>query len=237
VIGAALFVNIATTLALALREGAPILLQLRYNLRSIPLVFVAIAWLVMRAPVARRARIGWTFAALAAVSGAVTAFAMVHPVDSRLAGSYALGERGFLAGLVLGRDEGSRPAPYGTGVSLRLDAEMADWISGHVHGKNAVLTDDAQTFGVMLADGHPERYFDRIDHGQGRWLRVVRKPVGRVEFVLVQSAASPTANSAFYDRIVAAYPGLGQGNPPPFMRLVHRNSEYALYAVTATPRR
>jgi hypothetical protein len=109
---------------------------------------------------------------------------------------------------------------------------MANWIRAHIHGHDVVLTDDARTYGVMLADGHPDRYFDRIDRGDKKWLTAVRHPVGRVRYVLVEANATRARDVVFFDRIVARYPELATGKQlPPIFQAVHRNATYALYRV------
>ena len=63
------------------------------------------------------------------------------------------------------------------------------------------------------------------------WASVRDNPVGRVRYVLVQRGATRGRDPVFYDRILDAYPTLGTGEPPPFLRLAHENGTYLLYAV------
>jgi hypothetical protein len=228
----ALLVNPLTTLGVALNTRLPVALELRYNMRSIPIVLVALAWILGRLNDRQR-----THAALAAlvallVAVPVTVVAMTYPVGRDVRSAYTLGERAFLDGLVTGANQDARKAPSGTSLSVHDQREMAHWIRGHIHGRDAILTDDSETYGVMLADGHPDRYFDRIDRGDKKWFAVLRHPVGHVRYVLVGENATRASNVFFYDRIIAQYPQLATGrNVPDLFHQAHRNATYTLYSV------
>ncbi len=224
VLGLALCVNLLTTAVLVLRAHDPILLQLRYNLRAVPLVLVAAAWLLSLLTPARR-RIGaLALLACVAISVPVSAATMLRS-------PHVLSEGFFLTGLFTGRDQDGRVSPLGTRLSIHDEREMAAFVRRHVTGRNAVLTDDAATFGVMLADGRPGRYFDRIDAGDRAWLAAVRRPAGRVRYLLVKRGAVRANAANAFDRIVERYPRLGEPGGPRFARLVHANGTFALYAV------
>lgn len=224
VLGAALLLNAATTIAFLLYTPEAIPLLLRYNMRAIPIALVAAAWLFTRVSSRRR-----TIAALAtlgvlAVSNVATGATMLRAPDQ-------LGEWAFLHGLASGESQGGKPGPEGPDLSVSDQKEMAAYVRAHIRGQNAVLVDDSQTFGVILLDGYPDRYLDRIDVSDSRWLEVRGNPVGHVRYVLVNRNATRPRDPVFYDRILARYPGLGRGRPPGFLRLVHENPTYALYRV------
>ena len=50
---------------------------------------------------------------------------------------------------------------------------MASYINANIGGRSTILTDNAQTFGVILLTGRPEVFFDRVDRGDGRFEQVV----------------------------------------------------------------
>jgi hypothetical protein len=223
-LGLALCVNLLTTAVLVLRARDPVLLQVRYNLRSVPLVLVAAAWLLGLLAPARRRHAAIALLALLAASIPVTAATMLRS-------EHVLSEGFFLDGLLHGRDQDGRVSPLGTRLSIRDEREMATFVKRHVRGRATVLTDDAATFGVMLADGHPARYFDRIDHGDRVWSAAVQNPVGRVKYMLVKRGAVRANAANAFDRIVERYPRLGRPDGPRFARLVHANGTFALYAI------
>lgn len=226
-----LLLNILTTFALLLAARQGYLLELRYNMRSLPLTLLASAWLLAQAHPSRR-RLG--AGALAVV------LLLTIPLTGRtmLRHDRELGERistdvvrvrprsrsDDFVRTVLRRpprlsDDGA------AGVDIRSQRAMADYIRSRVRGRNAILTDDSRTFGVILADGKPGRYLDRIDFGERHWLEVLRRPVGRVEYVLLVDRPYDL------DRTVVEYPTIRSGGSPPFLRLVHREGPYQLYQV------
>jgi 4-amino-4-deoxy-L-arabinose transferase-like glycosyltransferase len=243
ILAAALLLNLLTTIALLIRFREPFFLQHRYNLRATPIVIVALAWLLTQVPPERRRAAGLAAAAVIALAIPVTGVTMLtypQALGSAPAGTTIRkstgAEGGFLEALLLGEDQdpAANPdaSPADRATSIADQRDMARYISANVSGRNAVLTDDSRTFGVMLMDGHPERYLDRIDQGDEYWFRVLRDPVGRVDYFLVQSGATRARDLAFFDAVVDAYPGLaGGGSPPPFLRRVYANPTYALYRV------
>jgi hypothetical protein len=224
VLGLAILMNVALTTAFVLGSHEPLLLQLRYNIRALPLVLLGVALLLMIVP--RRSRRLAAIGAVAVVAGSIPTTAAVM-----LTSEHELGEAAFLHGLVSGENQDGVKGPKGTGVRIGDQRDMAAFIGRHVRERNSILTDDARTYGVLLLDGHPERFLDRIDFGDRRWLFVRNHPVGNVRYVLVDHLATREFNPVDFDLIVAAYPGLADDRPPPFLQLLHRNHTYALYAV------
>lgn len=220
----ALVLNVALTTAFMLRSHEPLLLQLRYNIRAMPLVLLGIALLLTVVP--RRTRRLASIVAVAVVAGSIPATGAVMLTTDR-----QLGESAFLRGLVSGESQDGVRGPKGTGVQIGAQRDMAEFIARSVRGRNAILTDDSRTYGVLLLNGHPERFFDRIDAGDRRWFFVRDHPVGNVRYVLVAYRATRAFNRVDYDRILDKYPGLAADRPPPFLRTVHRNATYALYEV------
>jgi hypothetical protein len=99
-------------------------------------------------------------------------------------------EQAFTRQLFSGDDQEGTSSIGGFNVGVRPERQMADYIKRHVKGKNAVLTDNAQTFGVILLSGRPQNFFDRVDKGDNRFNQVVRNPYGKVKYVLFASGAS-----------------------------------------------
>lgn len=227
VLGSALMVNVVGTTAFLVRTLENVPLLLRYNMRSMPLSIVALAWLLTQVPPRRRRTAALT---------AATALLLAIPATAATmrTARYQLGESAFLEGIRTGENQNGRPGPRGPGLDVETQQEMAQWIRTHVPGKNVILADDSQAFGVMLQDGHPERYLDRVDVSDARWTAIRDNPVGRVRYMLIQRGATRGGDPVFFDRILDAYPGLGVGRPPAFARLVHANGSFVLYRIRAS---
>ena len=224
-LAAALVVNAFITIAFAYHAREDVPLLLRYNMRAMPLAIVAGAWLIATTRHSRRTAAGVALLAGIVLSAPATATIMLHSKNE-------LGEASFLRGLATGQGQDGRPGPHGPGLSIADQRSMARWIVEHIQGRNQILADDSQTFGVMLADGDPGRYLDRIDYGDRTWFEIRDDPQGRVRYMLVKRGATASENRVFYDRILQRYSTLGTPRPaPPFLQLVRQNGTFALYRV------
>jgi hypothetical protein len=219
VVAVALVVDLVATVVFVTRSGGdPNYFQLRYNLRAIPVAFVAVAVLLALVPQPRR-RIAGVVAAVALVAAApATALTM-----SRYGN--ALGEAAFVEGVFTGRGQDGVAPPRGTGNSVAKTRETARFLLDRADRPSSILTDDAHTYAVMLATGRPDLFLDRIDVGDDRWTDVAERPHGVVDFLLVNS------NPLRADLLVALHPGLRSGSPPPFARLAFSNGAFAVYEV------
>lgn len=225
VLALSLLVNVATTLALLASSRDEVLLEVRYNVRFLPITVIALGWvLTLLRPRAQRV-LGIAAVATLAASIPVTAAAIVHYSSPTFGASREVGEYAYLRGLLTGESQDGLPTPRGSGVSV---ADQRD-IAAHVRSLDAtpmsILVDDAQVFGVQLADGDPNRYLDRADLGDAAWFRIRDRPRGRVRFVLVNR--DPFRN----DLIVARYPGLRAGPAPLHFRRIYANATYAIFGV------
>jgi hypothetical protein len=106
---------------------------------------------------------------------------------------YRYDEGAFLAALTTGRDQSHRLA----GLDPRADRAMARYVLAHVHRSDAILTDDAQTFGVVLLSGRPDLFVDQIDHGDARWLQAAEHPYRKVRFLLISDIAIDLLNRMY----------------------------------------
>lgn len=219
IFGAAVLVNLLSEVAILLRSANTVYLELRYNMRAMPVAVIAIAFLLASLPPARR-RLGG-LAALALLMLAIPASAA-----TMLTSPWVGQDRQFMRSLL-----------YGETGSIANQRSMARYVREHVQGRNVVLTDDAQTFGIQLLDGNPTRYFDRVDFGDQRWAEVRDRlfsqgePVAGVRYVLVRR------DPLLGDLIASPYPSLATTKGvPDFLRLEFANPNYALYRVVRTPR-
>lgn len=216
--------NLLTTTALLVKGLDTNLLQLRYNMRSMPVAILGVAWLWYTVPGGRWPRLAvWATAIVILVATIPSTWHVMStwPVQYE--------ENIFVRALSTGADqEGTDPGgPYTIGNAD--DREMSNWIKANLPvARDRILTDDGQTFGVMLVSGHPEWFRDRIDYGDGNWKRVLRKPWGKVDYLLV--ARYPLPPDDIVDEIEKRYPGL-RTNSVPGISVVHSNAHYVLLRV------
>ena len=204
----ALLLNVGSTVAIAVASKTPHLYELRFNIRTMPLVLVGIAWLY-RAATTTRAR-------SAVFASALVGLALTVPLTWHTMKTYRYqsDERQFASALATGRDQSQRLA----GLDPLADQQMARYVRAHVHGRDAVLTDDAQTFGVVLLSGRPGLFRDRIDHGDSHWLEAAVHPYRKVRYLLISNID--------IDLLHRMYPHPGRG-----LQLVYTTRTSKLYAV------
>jgi hypothetical protein len=133
-------------------------------------------------------------------------------------------EQAFVRAVSTGADQEGTNSIGGFTVGIRSEAEMASYINRTITGRHAILTDNSQTYGVILLSGRPRLFFDRVIKGDGVWQSVLRDPYGVVQYMLV--AYNPRGG----DLIRARYPGLIAGNPKGF-KVVYQTSRYVLVKV------
>lgn len=216
-VAAALLVQFVSELLILAGTRSPTYLELRYNMRGIPVAMIALAWLV--AGTSPRSRTPLAVCA-------VVAMVLTYPITAATMHASELGQDGnFVDALVFGQKSPGR------GVT-RQEKELAQYIRARIPGKNVILADDAITFGVILYDGSPTRYFDRIDFGDERWLQVrdevlrTGQGVDSVRYLLVSRAP------ALPDKLAAARPYLGAAKGlPAWLTPIRVTPDFALYRV------
>jgi hypothetical protein len=115
--------------------------------------------------------------------------------------------------------------PDGFAVGIAGEQEMASYITHHVDTRYNVLTDSAQTYGVMLLSGHPEWFYNR-SVSDSVWFAQARKPSRNTRYMLFNDDSGQ-------DRLAQLYPAdkrEGAG-----WQLLHSNSRYSLYSRTGNP--
>ena len=216
--------NAIVTALLYLQGHDSNLLQLRYNMRAMPIALIGAGWLyyVWRP---RWARVGIWVATMA-----VLLVSLPTTWKTMATYTYQCQESVFLRALETGEDEEGNTGVAGCPIGIADERGMADYISGHVGKGNVILTDDAQTLGVMLLTGHPERFFDRIDKGEGPWMDALSRPFGRVDYLLVTTYKRCRVESSCHDLARDRYPGILE-DAVPGMRVVFSTPGYALVKV------
>jgi hypothetical protein len=206
-LAAMLLVNVAFIVALIAKSHFPGMTQLRYNMRDMPLTLVGVGWLYLVARTKWKRRAVWAVAFVATLASIPTTW---HTMKTF---KYQFLEQAFTRSVEQDRDqEGThsvgwvlhKGASYEVGVGA--SQKMARYILAMHLKKNAILTDDAQTFWVMLASGRPDLFVDRIDQGDAHWLDLLESPRGRVRYFLVTRQSD--------DRIGLRYSDITQGTVP-----------------------
>jgi hypothetical protein len=205
-------------------------LELRYNIRAMPAVIAGVAWLYLRSSSQISRYLIWGVS-LALLVGA-------YPLTWHVMATSNSGflEDAFVHALPSFHDQTGRTAHVlGSRVTIGATDEraMARYIHRHVHGSDSILTDDAASFAVILFDGRPEVYLDRIDVGDSAWNKVLDSPWGKVRYLLT----SPRSVAGGSDLAIRHYPALLDSTTPGFTR-VYGNARYTLFRVArANPHR
>jgi hypothetical protein len=141
-------------------------------------------------------------------------------------------EQAFVHAVSEGQSQEGRKSRGGFTVGIAPEAQMAEYIKSNVSGKNAILTDNAQTFGVILLTGRPQEFYDRIDKGDSAWNDTLTEPRGVVEYMLLNR------NPDSGDLITERYPNADKGTEDN-LTPVFRTERYLLVKVadagTGTP--
>ncbi|MGX6447574.1 hypothetical protein ACVU7I_05820 [Patulibacter sp. S7RM1-6] len=136
-------------------------------------------------------------------------------------------EQAFLRAIYQQRDQEGTSSRGGYRVGIRAEQRMAAFVKV-VAGtrKNAVLADTATSAGVILLTGRPEVFVDRVDHGDGPFLRTLQSPWGKVRYLLVSAGRRD-------DAVATTYPGIAQGRRPG-LRPVFSYGGYTLVSVAGS---
>jgi hypothetical protein len=135
--------------------------------------------------------------ALALIAGLAGSVALVWQGMSTF--PYQNLEQAFHRAVATGHSQEGTVSRGGIGVGFSSELAMAQYIDTHVRARKSVLTDNSQTYAVILLTGHPGLFRTRIDHGDTPWLRAVKHPPASVRYMLV-------AQDARGDLIRQAYP-------------------------------
>ena len=102
---------------------------------------------------------------------------------------------------------------------------MGEWVRDHVTAEGSVLTDNAQTYAVMLFSGRPDLFLDRVDGSDDAWERAAADPAGSVDYLLLSTDTA-------YDLLSRRFPDAARGTDPR-LREVFATDRYRLVEVTA----
>ena len=192
--------------AVTLRAGLPVAL--------VAFVAAGVAW---RA--AGRAR-------SAVYLGTIAALLLAIPLSWWAMRSYPFQdqEQAFTRALQTGRNLAGEHSLGGYTVGLTNERAMANAIDRQVPDvDHVVLTDEAQTYAVMVLSGRPASFLARASLGSGRWQATLEEPYGRVPFLLIDLQAPG-------DLVRQRYPRAAIGGEPG-LRPVFVTPRYALVEV------
>lgn len=208
------------TAVLIAMSGNAGFLQLRYNMRAMPLAIVGVAWLYLGLRGSRERLVLWV--------ATVAALAISLPVtwETMRTYPYQFQEEAFVRALATGEDQEGTKSVGGYSIGIAPEREMAAHIVQLIDRPNSILTDDAQSFAVMLLTGRPDLFVDRIDEGDTLWLELRENPWGRVDYALVSAVA-------LNDLVLVRYPGALRDEQPGF-RIVFRTPRWLLLEVATT---
>jgi hypothetical protein len=109
----------------------------------------------------------------------------------------------------------------GLAVGIDNEQEMANYIRNHVHADDSILTDNSQSYAVILRTAEPKLFRTRLENGD--WFADVAKPPKDVKYFLITRHDSQ-------DAIEQAYPGAADGQRSG-LTIVYNNNRYSLLAV------
>ncbi len=222
VLAALVVTNAVITAILFLQNNDPNLLQLRYNMRAIPIALIGAAWLYyLWKP--RQMRIAiWVATLLVLVLTVPTTYRTMQTY------SYQYEENAFLRAIETGEDQEGNVAIGGYPLGIADEQNMADFIEQNVPLDDVILTDDAQSLGIMLLTGQPDRFFDRIDRGDAVWQEALNDPWGKVDYFLVTT--NERCRLPCEDFVRERWPGILQDEVKG-MDVVFRTNQYVLVKV------
>lgn len=134
-------------------------------------------------------------------------------------------ESTFAAAVSTGQSQEGARTLSGQSVGIVDEQAMAAWIRDNVTRRGSILTDNAQTYAVMLFTGRPDLFFDRVDRSDGPWLEAARNPVEHVDYLLLSTDTSR-------DLLSQVYPVAAEGRDPA-LTTIYTTARYTLVAVPA----
>jgi hypothetical protein len=115
----------------------------------------------------------------------------------------------------------------GATVGVVDEQATADYITANITGRNTILTDNSQTYAVMLMTGKPDLFVDRVDKSDGPWKDIARDPGPHVGYMLIS-----TGGGGDDDLLAQMYPNAADGSDPR-LPVIYRTDRYVLVGVPA----
>lgn len=132
-------------------------------------------------------------------------------------------ESSFVEAVTSGKSQEGEITAAGQQVGILSEQAMAGYIRRNVTARGSILTDNSQTFGVMLLTGKPELFFDRVDRGDGAWFKAAHAPGPKVRYLLLTRSVED-------DRLSQIYPNAATASDPA-LQPVFTTERYVLVSV------
>ncbi|MFC7496529.1 MULTISPECIES: hypothetical protein [unclassified Nocardioides] len=113
----------------------------------------------------------------------------------------------------------------GASVGVVDEQAMADYIEANISDRNSILTDNSQTYAVMLLTGRPDLFVDRVDQSDGPWKEAAQEPAQYVDYLLMTTGDTSDLLSQYY-------PDAAEGTDPR-LPVVYSTDRYVLVGVPA----
>jgi hypothetical protein len=201
-------------LAVALRlTDSPMLMR-----NAVPILLIAVVGAIW---LARSADEGSTLVAGLVIVGLL--ISIPWTLEQMKTYRYQNLEAPFAAAITTGESQEGAETLSGDKVGIVSEQAMAEYIRNNVTRDNSILTDNAQTYAVMMLTGHPERFFDRVDKSDGPWKVAARNPAKYVDYMLISTSDNG-------DLLYKLYPDAVAGNDAQ-LQVVYRTPRYVLVGV------
>lgn len=132
-------------------------------------------------------------------------------------------ERSFHDAVTTQDSQDGAKAVDGSVVGYANEQDMADYIRANIGGEGSILTDNSQTYGVILLTGDPALFFDRVDESDGPWRRAAADPAAHARYLLLSTDTRT-------DLLSQLYPVAATGDDA-VLAEIHGNSRYTLVEV------
>ncbi len=132
-------------------------------------------------------------------------------------------EQAFVRALKTGADQEGTTSIGGYKVGIAPELQTSSFINRTVTKQHAILTDNSQTYAVILLSGRPQLFLDRVQRGDATWKSVSEHPNGRVSYMLISTQAKN-------DLLRQRYPDAANGMDPS-LPVVFHTSRYVLVRV------
>jgi hypothetical protein len=203
-------------LSVALRlTDSPMLMR-----NALPILLLSVVGAIW---LARSAEEGSTLVAALVIVGLLLSFPWT--LNAMKTYRYQNLEAPFAAALTTGESQEGAETLSGEKVGIVSEQAMAEYIKNNVSQNNSILTDNAQTYAVMMLTGKPELFFDRVDESDGPWKVAARNPAKYVSYMLMSTSDNG-------DLLTKLYPDAAAGGDAQ-LQVVYRTPRYVLVAVPA----
>jgi hypothetical protein len=185
---------------------------------ALPMLFLSVIGAVW---LARSAGTGSTIVAAVLVVGLLVSIPFTFQQMKTY--KYQNLESSFAAAVSTRESQEGATTLNGETVGIVAEQAMATYIRNNVSLRSSILTDNAQTYGVMLLTGRPDLFFDRVDKSDGPWKEAALDPAKHVDYLLLSTDTSS-------DLLSQLYPDAAAGLDP-LLSVVYPTKRYVLVGV------